>query len=194
MKAMGNRLSPHEVKNIEILHLPVEEQEYDVVVEEVPDITLSVQEASELNQATAVSVSVSDSEENDDDTPGSVNELAETSEIDDSDIATKFDILPEAQIDSFKETESESASEYLEEETISDPEILPEIQIESSKESGSSAKAKKSDLSAEAASERVSDVQDENVKEPEKPVKKIDFEITNPDDLDIDDKGQIGLF
>jgi topoisomerase-4 subunit A len=194
MKAMGNRLSPHEVKNIEILHLPVEEQEYDVVVEEVHDITLSIQEASELNQATAVSVSVSDSEENDDDTPGSVNELAETSEIDDSDIATKFDILPEAQIDSFKETESESASEYLEEETISDPEILPEIQIESSKQSGSSAKAKKSDLSAEAASERVSEVQDENVKEPEKPVKKIDFEITNPDDLDIDDKGQIGLF
>ena len=26
------------------------------------------------------------------------------------------------------------------------------------------------------------------------PVKKIDFEITNPDDLEIDDKGQIGLF
>jgi topoisomerase-4 subunit A len=31
--------------------------------------------------------------------------------------------------------------------------------------------------------------------EPEiKPAKKIDFEITNPDDLDIDDKGQLGLF
>ena len=28
----------------------------------------------------------------------------------------------------------------------------------------------------------------------EKPIKKIDFEITNPDDLDIDDKGQLGLF
>ncbi|MGV3686617.1 MAG: DNA gyrase/topoisomerase IV subunit A [Daejeonella sp.] len=27
-----------------------------------------------------------------------------------------------------------------------------------------------------------------------KPAKKIDFEITNPDDLDIDDKGQLGLF
>ena len=26
------------------------------------------------------------------------------------------------------------------------------------------------------------------------PAKKIDFEITNPDDIDIDDKGQIGLF
>jgi topoisomerase-4 subunit A len=27
-----------------------------------------------------------------------------------------------------------------------------------------------------------------------KPIKKIDFEITNPDDIDIDDKGQLGLF
>ena len=27
-----------------------------------------------------------------------------------------------------------------------------------------------------------------------KPTKKVDFEITNPDDIDIDDKGQLGLF
>jgi len=25
-------------------------------------------------------------------------------------------------------------------------------------------------------------------------IKKIDFEITNPDDIDMDDKGQLGLF
>ena len=30
--------------------------------------------------------------------------------------------------------------------------------------------------------------------EPSKPARKIDFEITNPDDVDIDDKGQLGLF
>ncbi|QPH41234.1 DNA gyrase/topoisomerase IV subunit A [Pedobacter endophyticus] len=30
--------------------------------------------------------------------------------------------------------------------------------------------------------------------EEEKPAKKVDFEITNPDDIDIDDKGQLGLF
>ncbi|MDO3625069.1 DNA gyrase/topoisomerase IV subunit A [Mucilaginibacter sp. BT774] len=29
---------------------------------------------------------------------------------------------------------------------------------------------------------------------PQHPPKKIDFEITNPDDIDIDDKGQLGLF
>jgi topoisomerase-4 subunit A len=35
----------------------------------------------------------------------------------------------------------------------------------------------------------------EKAPEPEvKPVKKIDFEITNPDDVEIDDKGQLGLF
>jgi topoisomerase-4 subunit A len=39
-------------------------------------------------------------------------------------------------------------------------------------------------------------VVDEPVKPTEdaRPAKKIDFEITNPDDLDIDDKGQLGLF
>ncbi|WP_295717896.1 DNA gyrase/topoisomerase IV subunit A [Mucilaginibacter sp.] len=39
---------------------------------------------------------------------------------------------------------------------------------------------------------------DEPVEPPAKPAqsppKKVDFEITNPDDIDIDDKGQIGLF
>jgi topoisomerase-4 subunit A len=34
----------------------------------------------------------------------------------------------------------------------------------------------------------------DNAKEDPKPAKKIDFEITNPDDLEIDDKGQLGLF
>jgi topoisomerase-4 subunit A len=29
---------------------------------------------------------------------------------------------------------------------------------------------------------------------PPKPIKKVDFEITNPDDIEIDDKGQLGLF
>ncbi len=33
-----------------------------------------------------------------------------------------------------------------------------------------------------------------NEEEEPKPAKKIDFEITNPDDVDIDDKGQLGLF
>jgi topoisomerase-4 subunit A len=42
------------------------------------------------------------------------------------------------------------------------------------------------------------DASEKDEKQPEpsesKPIKKIDFEITNPDDIDIDDKGQLGLF
>ena len=38
-----------------------------------------------------------------------------------------------------------------------------------------------------------SEIPTDNVEEP-KPVKKIDLEITNPDDIKIDDKGQLGFF
>ncbi len=34
----------------------------------------------------------------------------------------------------------------------------------------------------------------ESPKEESHPIKKVDFEITNPDDIDMDDKGQLGLF
>ncbi|WP_025145939.1 DNA gyrase/topoisomerase IV subunit A [Pedobacter jeongneungensis] len=37
-------------------------------------------------------------------------------------------------------------------------------------------------------------VKKEDAKAEEKPAKKIDLEITNPDDIDMDDKGQLGLF
>ena len=35
---------------------------------------------------------------------------------------------------------------------------------------------------------------DQSVEVDEPPAKKIDFEITNPDDIEMDDKGQLGLF
>ena len=66
--------------------------------------------------------------------------------------------------ESDEEPEIISASESDGSDDESAPEIIPEVQLESSKEPESA------------------------------PVKKVDFEITNPDDLDIDDKGQFGLF
>lgn len=51
---------------------------------------------------------------------------------------------------------------------------------------------------AEVKPEPVNPPSDQSVESPQKPVeppaKKIDFEITNPDDIDMDDKGQLGLF
>ncbi|MDB5016357.1 MAG: gyrase/topoisomerase subunit, partial [Mucilaginibacter sp.] len=46
--------------------------------------------------------------------------------------------------------------------------------------------------------EKPEDAPAQSVESPEKSVeslaKKVDFEITNPDDIEIDDKGQLGLF
>jgi topoisomerase-4 subunit A len=67
------------------------------------------------------------------------------------------------------------------EETIA-PEIVQEIpeQIKETPKSVKSAELKK-------------EIEKPVTKE-EPPVKKVDFEITNPDDVEIDDKGQLGLF
>jgi len=131
MKAMGNRLSPHEVQEIELIHSPVEEED-----DEVLPVGSEDAEVVTVHKAKAPSDSVVEDEE-------------------DIEIPDSEDIEPDEDpvINDISDTEAENA-----------PEIIQEVQSESSKE-------------------------------PEtRPSKKIDFEITNPDDLDIDDKGQLGLF
>jgi topoisomerase IV subunit A len=128
MKAMGNRLSPHEVKSIETLESTIDEEEID-----------AAETKSDLEKNVA-------------------DESIESSIIN-SEPKPKF--IQEVQLDSAKEPEKASESNLNESDEASM--VLPEIQVESAKE-------------------------------PEKPKKQVDFEITNPDDLDIDDQGQIGLF
>lgn len=98
-----------------------------------------------------------------------------------------------------------------------DPEeaIEPEEDKDESEDSGGGGESNHAEQSSSAKDEK-QEVQDEKVPEApkhsvktakskpesasepvkteEKPVKKIDFEITNPDDLDIDNRGQLGLF
>jgi topoisomerase IV subunit A len=54
------------------------------------------------------------------------------------------------------------------------------------------------DKSAKAPAQSVGSPSDQSVESDsesvQSPSKKIDFEITNPDDIEIDDKGQLGLF
>ena len=86
----------------------------------------------------------------------------------------------------------ELIAEHDDEEDVPDP--VPETSL---KEVLS---AEKQDLEAEK--EIVTKDEDESTakldeaeqEEGKKPAKKIDFEITNPDDIDMDDKGQLGLF
>lgn len=136
MKAMGNRLSQHEVQEIELLHSPLDEEEEGLPAEtEDRDVKVP-----QVHKARPNSNSAAEAEDED-----------EATDVQDPD-----DAEPTVS------TTSESDKDETEDESA--PEIIPEVQLESSKE-------------------------------PEtKPAKKIDFEITNPDDLDIDDKGQFGLF
>lgn len=143
MKAMGNRLSPHEVKGLELIYSAIEEEDDEILAGDT-EIKATNENIREFHKVTSLSGSASESDQ----------EKAEVEETENADIES--DEEPEA-IDT-----SEPDSEDAEEESV--PEIIPEVQLESSKEPETG------------------------------PAKKIDFEITNPDDLDIDDKGQLGLF
>ncbi len=77
---------------------------------------------------------------------------------------------------------AEIEPEVIEEEIIPDEETSEESPTTGSVES------------TEKESEQSSKTESVESPKPELPHKKIDFEITNLDDLDIDDKGQLGLF
>lgn len=109
MKATGNRLSPHEVKNIELLEAPENEEIPGTVPEKIPVIF------SEPD--------------------GPVQHMASEKAV--------------MGVDVFEDESKDKPAE---------------------------------------------EVEPENIPKEHKPTKKIDFEITNPDDIDMDDKGQLGLF
>jgi topoisomerase IV subunit A len=74
-----------------------------------------------------------------------------------------------------------------EEEAIEQPEESPSEPMESEEKSVESS-------SKSVESPKVESVESSSKSVESPPPKKIDFEITNPDDIDIDDKGQLGLF
>jgi topoisomerase-4 subunit A len=84
--------------------------------------------------------------------------------------------------------------EEVEPEDIPDEDIESEDQLDepaSKPEESKPEPVKSEDKPVESPQEESVEPQE---KSEEPPKKKIDFEITNPDDIDIDDKGQLGLF
>ena len=142
MKALGNRLSPHEVKSV--VHIAPSELEQEDVVspETVPD----------------------NSDEDDAETPGVHTATP---------ISSMAIDLPEA--------DSQTEEAVTVDTPLSIEEVQREVPLEAPVERPVPFKENKPEPSAQANEEP-------------KSVKKIDFEITNPEDLDIDDKGQLGLF
>lgn len=125
MKAQGNRLSPHEIKKIELI--PGTEEE------EIEEAASAVAEEEEIEET-----AIADEEE--------------------AALATSVAVKKEEKIAPEKIVTEEKPVVSAETEKEAEPEmpVAPEPEA--------------------------------------KPAKKIDFEITNPDDIDIDDKGQLGLF
>ncbi|MES2875482.1 MAG: DNA gyrase/topoisomerase IV subunit A [Bacteroidota bacterium] len=143
MKALGNRLSAHEVKSV-VLNAPSELEQEEVIIP-APDSPDSESDETDLpgvHTATPISSMAIDLEDAD-------LKSVETDEIEEFQPA-KEQIGPEP----FTQAETETTAK---EEATGSKILVPPIE------------------------------------EP-KPAKKIDFEITNPEDLDIDDKGQLGLF
>jgi topoisomerase-4 subunit A len=85
-----------------------------------------------------------------------------------------------------------------------EPEVIPEVEEETSGPDEVSEAEIEETPEASVESPTIEPVQpspksapeaEQSIEKPvESPPKKIDFEITNPDDIDIDDKGQLGLF
>jgi topoisomerase-4 subunit A len=147
MKAMGNRLSPHEVKEINLLPPSTTEDDEEILaMDSEPDENESVEPGVDT------------------DTP--VSSLARDIDIE-IEPAMGIEVIAEEPL---SETESVQYAE-------SDEEIIGDVT---------------QDNMAEEQDTPI--VSEESPKEETKPANKIDFEITNTDDPDIDDKGQLGLF
>jgi len=141
MKALGNRLSTHVVKAVDLI-APSELEMDDVIIAD-PLPKNSGEEEIEtpgVHTATPISSMAIDLEE--------------------------VESRPDAGVDeeTLLEDNMEDDKSEPREDVVDEPEVIPDI-------------------------EPVQSAQPEP-----KPVKRIDFEITNPEDLDIDDKGQLGLF
>jgi topoisomerase-4 subunit A len=107
------------------------------------------------------------------------------------------EINPEVEIPAVDMNEAEDTEEQIENATAqldetNDPAEVPAIRSE--KEKPPVVPVKAAELAESQPAEPV-ESSSESVQSPfESPHKKVDFEITNPDDIEIDDKGQLGLF
>jgi len=195
IKAIGNRLTPHEVKNIEILDAE-EIQAKDTATDEEQDRAepeeLKVEateeeqsaeiEASEPVTTTAIEdvaeepVQVESDEEQAPETSGIVEEVVPEPEAEveepDTEPVVEEPVQPEPKEEIPAVTQDLGAS-------LESPEVAPEAALPEVKPAPEPAPAKASKAKA---------------KTPAAGKKKIKLEITNPEDIEIDDTGQLGLF
>lgn len=164
MKANGNRISQHEVKNVSL-------------VDAEPEIGTELIENSRSDEETTASEAM---EIVDDEAVETVTTTEETV------IETIEEEAPIAEEP--KETLAVETKPVQEEKKEEAPKKKPAFKTEAPKVEPAKAEEKP------VAKEEPQPVEPNKETEEPKPVKKIDLEITNPDDIKIDDKGQLGFF
>jgi len=95
-----------------------------------------------------------------------------------------------------EETGLEETREEPEEDTGNEDTPQSESIITTDLPGGKKPASATEEISSQGSSQDSANVNADENETPaiQKPVKNIDFEITNPEDLDMDDKGQLGLF
>jgi topoisomerase-4 subunit A len=185
IRANGNRMTPHDVKNIEISdHEEIEPTDETVVS---LDTDQSAEEITEVDVSTeGEQVPAETPAEIEADLNAEVLEVGEEVEaIEVRKVAVAEPEPPAEEV--IEEPKPEVIQPKTEEEAKSaDPpvKVKPKFVSQKPAEAPIPEPVKK----VKAVKESAGDEQEPIVK------KKIKFEITNPDDVDIDDKGQLGLF
>ncbi len=171
IKANGNRLTQHEVKNIEILdaeEVEAADEQAETAGEaeepsaEEPETAAEDEVAPEALTAEAIPT---------DEAEARVEVQAEAPEASESETAVPETPEPQASVP--ETIQPEAAESDVEEAAATEPEAVTPQAVEPEAEPKSKPKSK-----AKAPA----------------PKKKITLEITNPDDIEIDDTGQLGLF
>jgi len=184
IKANGNRLSQHEVKQVTINHHeeiesgPEEEIKEQESVPEEETIDGGITEEEVVEQA--------DDEltENDDTATADLEEIEGELEQDEPE-ETKA-----VNISAAEELAADDLEEMLPVEMPVEEPVKEVLVVEDLVEPA----AKPKEPTAKIAKQKKSDDAKNKVTKENKPNQDIKLEITNPDDVDIDDKGQLGLF
>jgi len=165
LKANGNRLSQHEVKNVKL-------------VDAEPEIGMELVEAVEVEHVEPIAVDSADGEE-----VAIENDQDEVAEVELVEEIAVEEVVPEA-VEEVELPEIKAEEPKLEPIVKKKPAFKTDLPKVTTKETEGT---KTDDTKEKPKAE-------EPKKEEPKTAKKIDLEITNPDDIKIDDKGQLGFF
>jgi topoisomerase-4 subunit A len=198
IKANGNRITQHDVKNVSISN----HEELELVLESkvsIPDASSNEEQAEGETTETTADVTTSEEEENIQEVeesnvePEAVSEEPEVEQEEASPVVKKPFVVAKEPKPVSKEEPVEKVEEKPSEEAA---ERKPKKAWGTPKTSEKESKAKPEGKEEPKAKLKPVAKETPETKKDEKdiPAKEIKFEITNPDDIEIDDKGQLGLF